>query len=75
MPLIATGHIPAAGFVIAIGFCSTIVDVSPFSTNGIIVLAEARVVERHPFQRTMLAYTGIVVVLAPLLSWLFLLVL
>jgi di/tricarboxylate transporter len=75
VPLIATGHIPAAGLVIAIGFCSTIVDVSPFSTNGIIVLAEARVVERHRFQRTMLAYTGIVVVLAPLLSWLFLLVL
>jgi di/tricarboxylate transporter len=75
VPLIATGNIPAAGFVIAIGFCSTIVDVSPFSTNGIIVLAEARGVERHRFQQRMLAYSAIVVVLAPLLSWLFLLVL
>lgn len=75
VPLIATGNIAAASFVIAIGFCSTIVDVSPFSTNGIIVLAEARVADRHRFQRSMLTYTAIVVALAPLLSWLFLLVL
>ncbi|OLT05726.1 hypothetical protein BJF90_01705 [Pseudonocardia sp. CNS-004] len=64
----ATGNIPAAGFVIAIGFCSTIVDVSTFSTNGIIVPAEARGVQRHRFQRTLLACTGIVVLLAPLIG-------
>ncbi|MFE2941868.1 SLC13 family permease [Streptomyces sp. NPDC059255] len=75
IPLTQTGHVEAAAFVIAIAFCSTVVDISPFSTNGCIVLAEARVADRLRFQRTMLAYTMSIVVLAPLASWFLLLVL
>ncbi|QUH03430.1 C4-dicarboxylate ABC transporter [Saccharopolyspora erythraea] len=69
LPLLELGGIGAAGFVVALGFCSTVVDVSPFSTNGIIVLAQARVVDKQRFQRRMLAYGGLVVLVAPVLAW------
>lgn len=69
-PLLAQGEIGAAGFVIALAFCATVVDVSPFSTNGVIVLASALVDDRRRFQRKMLGYTGIVVAAAPLAAWL-----
>ncbi|GAA0529153.1 hypothetical protein GCM10011581_30540 [Saccharopolyspora subtropica] len=69
IPLLELGGIGAVGFVVALGFCSTVVDVSPFSTNGIIVLAQAQVPDRQWFQRRMLAYGGLVVLVAPLLVW------
>ena len=68
-PLLATGHLSGAGFVIALAFCSTVVDVSPFSTNGVIVLAQAQVPDKQRFQRRMFAYTACVIAGAPLLSW------
>ncbi|TWH71506.1 hypothetical protein JD78_00001 [Modestobacter roseus] len=49
---------------------STIVDVSPFSTNGALVLANAQDVDRDRFYKQMLGYSGIVVVAGPLLAWL-----
>lgn len=69
VPLLDLGQLGAAGFVVALGFCSTVVDVSPFSTNGIIVLAQAQVPDKRVFQRRMLAYSALVVVGAPLLAW------
>lgn len=69
-PLLATGELGAAGFVIALAFCATVVDVSPFSTNGVIVMASAQVKDPPRFQSKMLAYTGYVIVVAPLLAWL-----
>ena len=68
-PLLADGQLGAAGFIIALSFCATVVDVSPFSTNGVIVLASAKVKDTIRFQRQMLAYTGIIIVVAPLLAW------
>lgn len=69
-PLLATGQLGAAGFVIALSFCATVADVSPFSTNGVIVMASAQVDDRARFQRKMLAYTGYIIVVAPILAWL-----
>jgi hypothetical protein len=51
-----------------------VVDVSPFSTNGVIVLSSAQVPDKIRFQRQMLRYCGYVVVVAPLLAWLTLVV-
>lgn len=67
-PLLAQGELGAAGFVIALAFCATVVDVSPFSTNGVIVMASAQVEDKQRFQRRMLTYTGYVIVVAPLLA-------
>lgn len=69
-PLLANGDLGVAGFVIALAFCATVTDVSPFSTNGVIVLASAQVDDKQRFQRRMLAYTGYIILLAPLLAWL-----
>jgi len=74
-PLLEGSSLPAAGVIMAIAICSLIVDVSPFSTNGALVLANARVDNRAAFQNRMLGYTGVVCVLAPVLLWLGLVVL
>jgi di/tricarboxylate transporter len=70
VPFLQAGDIGAVGVVVALSVASTIVDVSPFSTNGALVLANARGVDRDRFYRQMLAYAGIVVAAGPLLAWL-----
>ena len=52
------------------GVSSTIVDVSPFSTNGALVLANARGIDRDKFFRQLLAYGALVTVVAPIIVWL-----
>jgi len=69
IPFLEQGGVGAIGFIAALAIASTVVDVSPFSTNGALVLANAQDVEREPFYRQMLAYSGVVVVLGPLLAW------
>ncbi|MBM9461975.1 hypothetical protein JL108_00860 [Aeromicrobium sp. YIM 150415] len=69
-PLVADGGVAGAGLVVSIAVISLIVDVSPFSTNGAVVLSQAKVPDRQVFQRRMLAYTGLVTVVAPVLAWL-----
>jgi len=69
MPLLREGHFSIAAFIIALSFCATVVDVSPFSTNGVIVLGSAQVDDRMRFQKQMLAYCGYIVLFAPLLAW------
>ncbi|MFC9359291.1 SLC13 family permease [Rhodococcus sp. NPDC057014] len=68
-PMLAMGELGALGFVVALAFSATVVDVSPFATNGSIVVAEAEVPDRNRFQRKMLGYCGLVVLIAPLLAW------
>lgn len=44
---------------------------SPFSTNGTLVLANApEDIDRDRFSRRMLAYAGVVVAVGPPLAWL-----
>jgi hypothetical protein len=58
-----------AAFVGAIAVASTIVDVSPFSTNGALVLASADEQNRQRLFRQLLLYGGIVTVFAPVVLW------
>jgi hypothetical protein len=46
------------------------VDVSPFSTNGALVLAAAPDVDRERFFRQLMVYGGIVVAVVPAAAWL-----
>jgi di/tricarboxylate transporter len=58
------------GFIAAMAVSSTIVDVSPFSTNGALVLANApRSVDRDRFFRQLVAYGALVVAVAPVVLW------
>jgi Na+/H+ antiporter NhaC len=69
IPFLQQGGIGAVGFIVALAIATTVVDVSPFSTNGALVLANAQDVDRDRFYRQMLAYAAVVVVLGPLLAW------
>ena len=61
--------VSAIAFVAALAVSSTIVDVSPFSTNGALVLANARGVNRDAFFRQLLSYGAVVTVAAPIVLW------
>jgi hypothetical protein len=74
VPFLLEGEIGAVGLVAALAVSSTIVDVSPFSTNGALVLANAKGIDREVFFRQLMAYGALVVLLAPLATWLVLVV-
>ncbi|WBS04910.1 SLC13 family permease [Pseudoduganella sp. SL102] len=63
------------GFIAAMAVASTIVDVSPFSTNGALVLASAQHIDRDVFLRQLMIYGGIVTLVAPVVVWLLFVVL
>jgi Na+/H+ antiporter NhaD/arsenite permease-like protein len=70
IPLIAAGGISGVALVAALAVSSTIVDVSPFSTNGALMVANRpdTITEEH-FYKQILTYSAIVVVVGPLLVW------
>ena len=71
VPFLASGEIGAVGVIAALAVSSTIVDVSPFSTNGALVLANApEDVDKEKFYKQILAYSGIVVAAGPAIAWL-----
>ncbi|POX36309.1 hypothetical protein C3486_34340 [Streptomyces sp. Ru73] len=74
VPFLAQGTIGAVGMVAALAVSATVVDVSPFSTNGALVLANAKNVDRDGFFRQLMVYGGLVVVAVPALVWLALVV-
>ncbi|MFF0696291.1 SLC13 family permease [Streptomyces tendae] len=74
VPFLAQGEIGAIGMVAALAVSATVVDVSPFSTNGALVLAAAPDVDRDRFFRQLMIYGGIVVAAVPVLAWLVLVV-
>jgi di/tricarboxylate transporter len=76
VPFLQSGTgVSPIGFIAAMAVASTIVDVSPFSTNGAIVLANAQGVDREVFFRKLLAYGAAVTVIAPVVVWLLFVVL
>jgi Na+/H+ antiporter NhaD/arsenite permease-like protein len=70
VPFLLAGEIGAVGVIVALAISSTIVDVSPFSTNGALVLANApKDVDRDRFYKQILKYSALVVVIGPLVAW------
>nr|WP_212760920.1 SLC13 family permease [Telluria aromaticivorans] len=70
VPFLASGTgVDPIGFIAAMAVASTIVDVSPFSTNGALVLASAQHVDRDVFLRQLMIYGGIVTLVAPVVVW------
>jgi di/tricarboxylate transporter len=73
--LLGDTGVSAIGFIAAMAVSSTIVDVSPFSTNGALVLANAKGIDRDVFFRKLMVYGAIVTVVAPVVVWLLFVVL
>ncbi|MDG4863251.1 SLC13 family permease [Streptomyces sp. T-3] len=74
VPFLAQGEIGAVGMVAALAVSATVVDVSPFSTNGALVLAAAPDVDRERFFKQLMVYGGIIVAAVPAAVWLVLVV-
>ncbi|WP_372346278.1 SLC13 family permease [Streptomyces sp. KL116D] len=73
VPFLAAGEVGAVGMVAALAVSATVVDVSPFSTNGALVLANAehaQDADRERFFRQLMVYGAGVVIVAPALVWL-----
>ncbi|EFL20957.1 putative dicarboxylate carrier protein [Streptomyces himastatinicus ATCC 53653] len=70
VPFLSQGHIGAVGMIAALTVSATVVDISPFSTNGALVLAAAPDVDRDRFFRQLMIYGGIMVVAVPAAVWL-----
>jgi di/tricarboxylate transporter len=70
VPFLAEGTVSPVAMVAALAVAATVVDVSPFSTNGAIVLANVKDVDRERFFRQLMTYGAIIVGVVPLLVWL-----
>ena len=74
VPFLATGQLSAVAVIAGLAVSATVVDVSPFSTNGALVLANAKEEGKEAFYRQLLTVGVLVVVLAPIVAWLVLVV-
>jgi Na+/H+ antiporter NhaD/arsenite permease-like protein len=70
VPLVAAGDTSAVAVVAALAVSSTIVDVSPFSTNGALMVANRPdSIPEDRFYKQILGYSVIVTLVGPLLAW------
>jgi di/tricarboxylate transporter len=70
VPLIAQGQIGATELVVAIAVSATVVDATPFSTVGALVVANGRADEQAHIYRGLLIWGAVMVVTAPFVTWL-----
>ena len=69
VPFLQSGDVHVAGFVAALAISATIVDISPFSTGGAMLLANVRADIRDWYYKRMLAYAGLMCLIGPGLAW------
>lgn len=69
MPLLTGSALSPIGVVTAICIANTIVDTSPFSTNGALIVANSPEAKRPAMLRNLVAYTSIMVIAGPLATW------
>jgi di/tricarboxylate transporter len=69
-PLMAQGSIDATGLVVALAISAMVVDATPFSTVGALVVANAEEDERRWIYRGLLMWGAAMVATAPTVTWL-----
>ncbi|MET8865229.1 SLC13 family permease [Nonomuraea sp. NPDC004580] len=69
VPLLSQGTLGPIAMIAALSVSSAIVDVSPFSTTGALLVANVRGMPRDDFYRRLLAYGGAIVLAGPLAAW------
>jgi Na+/H+ antiporter NhaD/arsenite permease-like protein len=69
VPLLSTGQVSIMGAVIALAISTTVVDSSPFSNVGAVVLANYEEAEQEEMYRTTLRWGLAMVVTAPIATW------
>jgi di/tricarboxylate transporter len=68
-PLLASSALSASGTVAALAIAATVVDVSPFSTDGALIVANAQDSDRQRVYKQLMIYAGGVVLVAPAMAW------
>lgn len=69
VPFLMTGQVNAVALIAALAISSSVVDCSPFSTNGALVVANAEEHQRDMVFRTLMKWGMSIVILAPIVSW------
>lgn len=69
IPLLEQSALSATAVMSALAVSATIVDVSPFSTDGALIIANTQGSEAKTIWRDLMIYAGFVVLIAPLLAW------
>lgn len=70
VPFLQSGAVSTTGLVVALCAAATVVDASPFSTNGALVIANSPEEQQQRAYRGLLAWGAVMTVTAPLLAWL-----
>lgn len=74
VPFLLAGEVSAVGLIAALAISSSVVDSSPFSTSGALVTANTPEDSRDAVFRKLMAWGFSLIVLAPLSTWLILVV-
>lgn len=69
-PFIMSGDVHPGAFMAALAIAATIVDISPFSTNGAMLIANVDADVRDKYYRNMLKYAGTMCLIGPGAAWL-----
>ncbi len=69
VPFLLTEQVGAVALIAALGISSSVVDCSPFSTNGALVVANAEADQRDHVFRRLMQWGMTIVVVAPLVVW------
>lgn len=70
VPFLLAGEVGAVGMIIALAISSSVVDSSPFSTSGALVVASSGPEVREKVFRGLMAWGLSMIIVAPVLSWL-----
>ena len=68
-PLLAQSDLKATGVLAALAISATIVDVSPVSTNGALVIASTQGKAKDTIWRDLVVYAAFVILIAPAIAW------
>lgn len=69
VPFLLTDQVSAIGLIAALAISSSVVDCSPFSTNGALVVANAESEQREMVFKRLMQWGMSIVVVAPLVAW------
>ena len=69
VPFLLRGEVSAVGLITALAISSSVVDCSPFSTNGALVVANSDASERDMVFRQLMIWGMSMIVIAPLVTW------
>lgn len=70
VPFLLTGSVGEIGLIIALAISSSVVDSSPFSTSGALVVANSPEEQRDRVFKQLMVWGFSMVVIAPIITWL-----